>query len=132
MFAVGAAQYVLCAVCAHIFFFHAGKEPIKLAVKVLPVAVAQCQAHAKANDAPHLRLGAVVQNPRDIFLSIIDKWQNGAQPHNRWYARITQAQQHLEAFRCGGYVGLQLFAQPLIVCGQGYLHNALGSFIDLL
>ena len=42
VFAVGAAQDVLRAVGAHILFFHAGKMFVQLAVKVLPVAVAQC------------------------------------------------------------------------------------------
>ena len=74
VFAVGAAQDVLRAVCAHISLLHAGKEPVQLAVKVLPVAVAQGKAHAKADDAPHLCLCAVVQNPRNIFHCIVNKW----------------------------------------------------------
>ena len=35
VFAVWAAQYVLCAIGTHVSFLHSGKVPVKLAIEVL-------------------------------------------------------------------------------------------------
>ena len=132
VFVVRAAQYVLRAVGANISFLHSGKVPIKLVIEVLSVSLAKRHSHAKVDDAAHLGLGAVLQNPRNIFFCIIDEGEYGAKPYHRRYSCIAQAEQNVKPFPCGTYVGFQLFAQLFIVCGQGYLNYTLGLFMYFL
>ena len=74
VFAVWAAQYVLCAVGANVSLLHSGKVSIKLAVEVLPVPVAKRHSHAKVDDATHSGHGAVFQDSRNILFCVIDEW----------------------------------------------------------
>ena len=82
MFAVWAAQYVLCAIGTNVPFLHSRKVPIKLAIEVLPVPLAKRHSHAKINDTAHLGLRAILQNPRDVFFCIINEREYGAKPYH--------------------------------------------------
>ena len=129
VFVVWTAQYVLRAIGPDVSFLHSGKVPIKLAIEVLPVPLAKRHSHSKINDAAHICLGAVLQNSR---FCIINEGEYGAKPYHSRYSCIAQAKQHVKALLCGAYVGFQFFAQLFIVCGQGYLNNAFGLFMNFL
>ena len=74
VFAVWAAQYVLCAIGTNVPFLHSRKVPIKLAIEVLPVSMAKSHSHAKVDDAAHSGHGAVFQDSRNILFCVIDEW----------------------------------------------------------
>ena len=68
--------------------FHTGKVPVQRGIEILAVAVAQRHPHAKADDAVHLRLDALIQDPFDIFPCIIDKRQDRRQPDDCRYLLV--------------------------------------------
>lgn len=58
------------------------KQPVQLPVEIFPVPVPQGQSHAETDDAVYLCFQAHVQNAGNIVLGIIDKGQDGREPHH--------------------------------------------------
>ena len=78
---IGAGALIPFSESADIPLLHAGEVLIQLCVKILPVSVPQCDAHAEVDDGLHSRAEAVVQQTPEIFFGVIEKRQDGTQPY---------------------------------------------------
>ena len=67
---------------ADVALLKSGKVLIQCVIKVFPVAVPQCDAHIKANDAFYACFDAVREDSIEVFLGVIEKWQDRVEPEN--------------------------------------------------
>ena len=115
---------------ADVLLLHAGKQPVELRKEVFAVPLAERYSHAEADDALDLRFGAIAQNAENVFLRVVDKRQNGGEPHNRGDPGFMEPLQRGEAGGGGADIWFQLPAKRLVVCGERHLHHAFCPLVD--
>ena len=115
---------------ADVLLLHAGKQPVELRKEVFAVPLAERYSHAEADDALDLRFGAIAQNAENVFLRVVDKRQNGGEPHNRGDPGLAELLQRGEAGGGGADIRLQLPAKRLVVCCKRHLHHAFCPLVD--
>ena len=127
---VWAMAFVSIAEGTYVPLLHFREILIKLAVEVIPTALSQGHADTEAEDSLHFGANAVIQQPSQVLLAIIDEGQYGADPDHGWDTGISQRLQDTETFRSSGDIRFQDPAEIFFPGGKGYLHHASGFFVD--
>ena len=128
--AVRAGKFVAVSVGADVPLFHAGEKPVKLPVKIFPVAFPEGESHAERDDALHSGLGAVTEDAGKVFFRVVDEGQDGAEPHHRGDSFFPEYFQGFKAFPRGARVWFQFPAQRFVVGGERHLNNSLCGGVD--
>lgn len=126
----GTGKFISVSVTADVPLFHAGEKPVKLAVKIFPVPVPQGKPHTKADNTLYPGLGTVVKDAGKVFLCVVDKGQERAEPYHRGDSLFPENLQGFKPFPGGAHIRLQFSAQSFVKGGDGHLHHGFGAAVD--
>ena len=126
----GTEHFIGIAIGANIAILQSGELSVQLGIEIFPIPAAQRHTHAEIQNALDPGFDAGIQNAAEVLRRVVQKGQNGTQPHHRGDAGFLKFPQHGDPLGGGGHIGFNQPAKTLVEGGQGDLHHRLGAAVD--